>query len=90
MDLPRPAPRVDRLTLEEVVGAERIAEIQQAGRIVFHSVGDTGAAMGPLLLCFAALGLKQGHVKEPCIVWCSSDGELRGAVCVSAVPAKEA
>jgi|SRR2546429_2970341 len=52
--------------------------------------GDTGAAMGPLLLGFAALGLKQGHVKEPCIVWCSSDGELRGAVCVSAVPAKEA
>ena len=46
--------------------------------------GDAGAAMAPLLVAFAALGLSQGCVPGPCLVWCSSDGELRGAVCVSA------
>ena len=38
------------LTLVEVygdAGAARVAAIQQAGQIVFHSVGDTGSAVGP-------------------------------------------
>src|SRR5258707_6841526 len=38
------------LTLEEVYGSAgtaKIAAIQQAGQIVFHSVGDTGSVVGP-------------------------------------------
>jgi hypothetical protein len=38
------------LTLEQVygnAGAAKIAAIQQAGQIVFHSVGDTGSVIGP-------------------------------------------
>lgn len=38
------------LTLAEVhgdAGAVKVAAIQQAGQIVFHSVGDTGSAVGP-------------------------------------------
>ncbi len=43
---PVPAPRVTppRLNLADVVGTAPVAAIQKAGRIVFHSVGDTGAA----------------------------------------------
>jgi Calcineurin-like phosphoesterase len=39
------------LTLEQVYGssgAAKIEAIQQAGQIVFHSVGDTGSAAGPI------------------------------------------
>src|SRR5882724_5284623 len=39
------------LTLEEVygsAGAAKIAAIQKAGQIVFHSVGDTGSVVGPV------------------------------------------
>jgi hypothetical protein len=38
------------ITLEQVygdAGAAKIAAIQQAGQIVFHSVGDTGSVVGP-------------------------------------------
>jgi hypothetical protein len=38
------------LTLEQVygsAGAARIAAIEKAGQIVFHSVGDTGSVVGP-------------------------------------------
>jgi hypothetical protein len=38
------------LTLEQVygsAGAAKVAAIQQAGQIVFHSVGDTGSVVGP-------------------------------------------
>ncbi len=38
------------LTLEQVygdAGAAKVAAIQNAGQIVFHSVGDTGSAKGP-------------------------------------------
>ena len=38
------------LTLAQVygsAGAAKIAAIQQAGQIVFHSVGDTGSVVGP-------------------------------------------
>jgi len=39
------------LTLAQVygsAGAAKVAAIQQAGQIVFHSVGDTGSAIGPV------------------------------------------
>ena len=38
------------VTLEEVygtAGAAKIAAIEKAGQIVFHSVGDTGSVVGP-------------------------------------------
>jgi hypothetical protein len=38
------------VTLEQVygsAGAAKIAAIQKAGQIVFHSVGDTGSVVGP-------------------------------------------
>jgi hypothetical protein len=51
---PIPAPRGGAaepvLTLEEVYGSQgaaKISAIQQAGQIVFHSVGDTGSVIGP-------------------------------------------
>jgi hypothetical protein len=39
------------LTLAQVygsAGAAKVAAIQQAGQIVFHSVGDTGSVVGPV------------------------------------------
>ena len=43
---PVPPPRVDppRMQLAGVLSAEMIGQIQAAGRITFHAVGDTGAA----------------------------------------------
>ncbi len=48
-------------------------------------VGDLGAAIGPLLVGLAAIGMYNGFVPAPSLVWCSSDGSPRGAVCVAAV-----
>jgi Calcineurin-like phosphoesterase len=52
---PIPAPRGGAaepvLTLTDVYGDQgtaKTAEIEQAGQIVFHSVGDTGSVIGPL------------------------------------------
>jgi 3-oxoacyl-[acyl-carrier-protein] synthase-1 len=44
--------------------------------------GDPGAAAGPLLVGLAALGMKQGKTRGPCLVYCSSEHEQRGAVCL--------
>jgi 3-oxoacyl-[acyl-carrier-protein] synthase-1 len=41
--------------------------------------GDPGAALGPLLLGIAAIGVREGHLGEPCLVWSSSDRGERGA-----------
>jgi hypothetical protein len=40
-----PDPRVTppQMSLEDILGGELVQEIENAGRIVFHSVGDTGA-----------------------------------------------
>jgi Calcineurin-like phosphoesterase len=53
--MPFPAPRggaEPRLTLADVLGGEQeaqeiIAAIEAAGRLVFHTVGDTGSTRGP-------------------------------------------
>lgn len=42
--------------------------------------GDTGAAMGPLLMGLAALGMQKGYLPGPCLVWCASEAALRAAV----------
>ena len=45
--------------------------------------GDTGAAIGPILIGLAALGMEQGYLPGPCLVWCASETEHRAAVCVT-------
>lgn len=45
--------------------------------------GDTGAACGPLLLGLAAFGMSRGYRPGACLVWCSSERELRGATCLA-------
>ena len=46
-------------------------------------VGDTGAACGPLLMAIAAMGLRERQIASPVLVYCSSDGATRGALCVT-------
>ncbi len=42
-------------------------------------IGDAGAALAPVMLGLAALGLRQGTCAGPCLVWSASDREARGA-----------
>ncbi len=51
-------------------------------------IGDVGAAAAPALLALAALGLQQGSLADPCVLWCSDDGPRRGALLVGR-PAQE-
>ena len=45
--------------------------------------GDIGAAFAPVLLGIACIGMNKGFIKGPSLVYCSSDGEWRGACCVT-------
>jgi len=45
--------------------------------------GDLGAAFAPVLIGLAAIGMQKQYMSTPCLVWCSSEYEQRGAVCVS-------
>lgn len=45
--------------------------------------GDTGAALGPLMVGIAADNLSKGHIESDCLIWCSSDRTERGAVVVT-------
>jgi len=45
--------------------------------------GDLGAAFAPVLIGLAAIGMHKEYLSTPCLVWCSSEHEQRGAVCVS-------
>lgn len=44
--------------------------------------GDTGTAVAPLLIGLAAIGMQKQYIKGPCLIFCSSEKEKRGAVCV--------
>ncbi|MGK3992643.1 hypothetical protein [Sorangium sp. So ce1024] len=46
-------------------------------------LGDTGAALGPMLMALASIGMKKGYRRSPCLAWCSSDQAERGAAIVS-------
>lgn len=46
--------------------------------------GDTGAACGPIMAGLAALGVREGYRRSPCLVYGSSDDGLRAALAVSA------
>jgi 3-oxoacyl-[acyl-carrier-protein] synthase-1 len=48
--------------------------------------GDLGAAVGPVLVGLAAIGLKKGYLPGPCLIWCASEGSPRAAVLVSSEP----
>ncbi|AGC48183.1 hypothetical protein MYSTI_06910 [Myxococcus stipitatus DSM 14675] len=49
-----------------------------------ENIGDPGAALGPVMLGLAAIGLQRGYLPGPCLVWCSSDREERGAALLCA------
>jgi 3-oxoacyl-[acyl-carrier-protein] synthase-1 len=69
-----------------------VAHIRNATRFAEDSfmehpadcVGDAGAALGPLMVALAAMGIRDGYRKEPCLVWSTSDGEARAAAMVEA------
>lgn len=46
--------------------------------------GDTGAAAGPIMAGLAALGIRDGYRRAPCLVYGSSDRGERAALVVSA------
>jgi 3-oxoacyl-[acyl-carrier-protein] synthase-1 len=48
--------------------------------------GDPGAAAGPLMIGLAALGMNEGLLPGPCLVYCSSEHEKRGALCLIQAP----
>jgi 3-oxoacyl-[acyl-carrier-protein] synthase I len=47
--------------------------------------GDPGAALGPITVGLAAIGMQKGYRKGPTLVWCSSDREPRAAALVQGV-----
>ena len=49
-------------------------------------VGDVGAALGPLMLALAAVGLRDRRCEEPCLVWSTSDQKMRAAALMQAAP----
>lgn len=42
-------------------------------------LGDAGAALGPIMLGLAAIGIRRAYRKPPLLVWSTSDREPRGA-----------
>lgn len=64
--------------------AERFADDFQVEHPA-DCLGDAGAALGPILLGLAAIGLEKGYREDPCLVWSTSDREARGAALLRAV-----
>ncbi len=48
--------------------------------------GDPGAALGPLMIGLAAVGMQKGYLKGPSLIWCSSDCEPRGVTFIQGMP----
>lgn len=46
-------------------------------------IGDTGAALAPIMLAMTVLELKSGRLEGPALIWAASDGAERGAALVS-------
>lgn len=44
--------------------------------------GDTGAALGPLMIGLAVIGMQKNYIEGLCLIWCSSDREERGAALI--------
>ncbi len=64
--------------------AERFAEEFQVEHPA-DCLGDAGAALGPIMLGLAAIGLEKRYRDDPCLVWSTSDREPRGAALLRAV-----
>jgi 3-oxoacyl-[acyl-carrier-protein] synthase-1 len=47
--------------------------------------GDLGAAVGPVLIGLAAVGLTDAYMRGPCLAWASSDAAGRGATCITSI-----
>jgi 3-oxoacyl-[acyl-carrier-protein] synthase-1 len=70
-----------------------VAHLRSSGRIATDAavehpadcIGDTGAAIGPIMLGFGAIGIQKGYRRAPCLVWCTSDREPRAAALLEAV-----
>ena len=45
--------------------------------------GDTGAAVGPILMGLAASGMMAGALPSPALIWCSSEGRQRAATTIT-------
>jgi len=45
--------------------------------------GDSGAASMPLLAGLAAVGMHKGYLRSPSMALCSSEGAVRGSVCLT-------
>ncbi|WP_240359179.1 hypothetical protein [Pyxidicoccus trucidator] len=50
-------------------------------------MGDPGAALGPMLMALASLGLSKGYREGAWLAWCSSDQEERAAVIIEGIAA---
>jgi 3-oxoacyl-[acyl-carrier-protein] synthase-1 len=62
--------------------------IQEEHRMVHPAefIGDPGAALGVLMVGLAAIALKKGYRRGPCLAWCGSDREERAAALVHSAP----
>lgn len=73
---------------EWAVAAQRNAKRFEQGDVAIHHpascVGDAGAALGPIMLACAAIGIQRGYRSSPCLVWSTSDREPRGAAVLQA------
>ncbi len=47
-------------------------------------LGDTGAAMAPIMMALAAISMDQRYRRSPSLIWCSSELDLRGAAVLRA------
>jgi 3-oxoacyl-[acyl-carrier-protein] synthase-1 len=71
-----------------------VALIRNSGRIdpdyrfehPAECFGDSGAAAMPLLAGLAAVGMHKGYLWSPAMALCSSEGALRGSVCLTLEP----
>jgi 3-oxoacyl-[acyl-carrier-protein] synthase-1 len=48
-------------------------------------IGDAGAALGPIMLGLAAIGIARGYRNPPCLVWSTSDRESRAVALLDGV-----
>ena len=70
------------------VALRRNAKYFDEALAIFHPaecIGDAGAALGPIMVACAAIGLGRGYRKGPCLVWATSDGPARAAVLLDVV-----
>jgi len=53
-------------------------------------IGDTGAAMAPIMLILSIVGMRAGYRAGPCLVWCLSDHGECGALLVNSAATTQA